>query len=112
MRTFIEVLGDNAVHSDRSVTFLRASGDERVVSYPDLWLEARRRAHALHALGLGRGDRVALALPEPDAVVLTFIAPLPPARAAVPIYPPQPLAKMEAYGATVRHVLEASGARF
>ncbi|MEO5731797.1 MAG: acyl-CoA synthetase, partial [Byssovorax sp.] len=60
MRTFIDVLRDNAVHSDRSVTFVRAGGEERVVRYPDLWLEARRRAHALSAIGLQRGDRVAL----------------------------------------------------
>src|SRR3954466_12500880 len=107
MRTFIEVLGDNAVHSDRSVTFLRASGDERVVSYPDLWLEARRRAHAMLAAGLKRGDRVALVLPEPDEFVLTFMAALAAGVVAVPIYPPQTLAKMKAYGDTVRHVLAA-----
>src|ERR1700682_3433538 len=66
MRTFIDVLRDNAVHSDRSVTFVRAAGEERVVRYPELWLEARRRAHALAAIGLQRGNRVALILPEPD----------------------------------------------
>jgi acyl-CoA synthetase (AMP-forming)/AMP-acid ligase II len=110
MRTFIDVLRDNAVHSDRSVTFVRAAGEERVVRYPDLWLEARRRAHAMAALGLRRGDRVALVLPEPDEFILTFIAALAGGFVAVPIYPPQTLAKMEAYGDTVRHVLAASGA--
>lgn len=110
MRTFIDVLRDNAVHSDRSVTFVRAAGEERVVGYPDLWLEARRRAHAMAALGLQRGDRVALVLPEPDEFILTFIAALAGGFVAVPIYPPQTLAKMEAYGDTVRHVLAASGA--
>jgi fatty-acyl-CoA synthase len=125
MRTFIDVLRDNAVHSDRSVTFVRsggggdagrgprswAGGEERVVSFPELWLEARRRAHALLALGLRRGDRVALVLPEPDDFVLTFMGALTAGVVAVPIYPPQTLAKMEAYGDTVRHVLAASGAR-
>ena len=111
MRTFIDVLRDNAVHSDRSVTFVRAGGEERVVRYPDLWLEARRRAHAMAAIGLQRGDRVALVLPEPDEFILTFIAALAGGFVAVPIYPPQTLAKMEAYGDTVRHVLAASGAR-
>ena len=110
MRTFIDVLRDNAVHADRSVTFVHAAGSERVVSYPDLWLEARRRAHALLALGLKRGDRAALVLPEPDEFVLTFIAALTAGIVPVPIYPPQTLAKMEAYGDTVRHVLAASGA--
>jgi len=110
MRTFIDVLRNNAVHSDRSVTFVRAAGEERVVGYPDLWLEARRRAHAMAAIGLQRGDRVALILPEPDEFILTFIAALAGGFVAVPIFPPQTLAKMEAYGDTVRHVLAASGA--
>ena len=111
MRTFIDVLRDNTAHPDRSVTFLRASGEERVVSYPDLWEQARRRGLALGALGLKKGDRVALILPEPDEFVLTFIAALAAGIVAVPMYPPQTLAKMEAYGETVRHVLAASGAR-
>jgi fatty-acyl-CoA synthase len=93
------------------VTFVRANGEERVVGYPDLWLEARRRAHALQQLGLVKGDRVALVLPEPDEFVLTFIAALTAGIVAVPIYPPQTMAKLEAYGDTVRHVLAASGAR-
>jgi fatty-acyl-CoA synthase len=111
MRTFIDVLRENAAHSDRSVTFVRGAGEERVVGFPDLWLEARRRAHALAAQGIRRGDRVALVLPEPDEFVLTFMAALTGGFVAVPIYPPQTLAKMEAYGDTVRHVLAASGAR-
>ena len=111
MRTFIEVLRDNAIHDDRAVTFMRASGEERRVTYPDLWVETRRRAHALRALGLEKGDRVALILPEPDEFVLTFIAALAAGIVAVPMYPPQTLAKMEAYGETVRHVLAASGAK-
>ncbi|MEZ4298708.1 MAG: fatty acyl-AMP ligase [Polyangiaceae bacterium] len=111
MRTFIDVLRDNASHADRAVTFMRGNGEERRVSYPDLWAEARRRAHALLGLGLQKGDRVALILPEPDEFVLTFIAALTAGVVAVPMYPPQTLAKMEAYGETVRHVLAASGAR-
>jgi fatty-acyl-CoA synthase len=111
MRTFVDVLRDNALHTDRSVTFVRAAGGERSVSYPDLWLEARRRAHALTSLGLRRGDRVALILPDPEEFVLTFIGALTAGIVAVPIYPPQTLAKLEAYGDTVRHVLAASGAR-
>lgn len=110
MRTFIDVLRENAVQVDRAVTFVRSNGTERVVSYPDLWLEARRRAHALAALGLKKGDRVALVLPEPDEFVLTFVAALAAGVVAVPIYPPQTMAKLEAYGDTVRHVLAASGA--
>ncbi len=110
-RTFPQVLRENAVHADRAVTFLRANGEERRVTFPDLWKEACRRAQALSALGLSRGDRVALVLPEPDEFVLTFMACLTAGIVAVPMYPPQTLAKLEAYGDTVRHILAASGAK-
>ncbi len=110
MRTFVEVLRDNAIHADRAVTFVRATGEERRVSFPDLWAQARQRARALYALGLKKGDRVALVLPEPDEFVLTFMGCLTAGIVAVPMYPPQTLAKMETYGDTVRHILAASGA--
>src|SRR5258708_39283096 len=65
----------------------------------------------MKALGLEKGDRIALVLPEPDEFVLTFIAALAAGIVAVPMYPPQTLAKLEAYGDTVRHILAASGAK-
>ncbi|MDI1482403.1 fatty acyl-AMP ligase [Polyangium sp. y55x31] len=111
MRTFIDVLRDNTVHADRAVTFVRTNGQERRVAYPELWAEASRRARALQALGLSKGDRVALILPEPDEFVLSFVGALTAGLVAVPMYPPATLAKLEAYGDTVRHVLAASGAR-
>ncbi|WP_437727369.1 fatty acyl-AMP ligase [Sorangium sp. So ce861] len=111
MRTFVEVLQQNSVHADRAITFMRSSGEERSVSYAELWLEARRRAHALRKLGLKKGDRVALILVEADEFVLTFVGALTAGIVAVPMYPPQSLAKLEAYSETVQHILAASGAR-
>jgi fatty-acyl-CoA synthase len=111
MRTFVDVLRENAQHADRAVTFVRTSGEERRVTFPELWQEAKRRGRALLDLGVKKGDRVALILPEPDEFVLTFIGALTAGIVAVPMYPPQTLAKLEAYGDTVRHVLAASGAR-
>lgn len=111
MRTFVDVVRDNAQYPDRAVTFVRTSGEERRVTFPELWEEAKRRGQALLALGVKKGDCVALILPEPDEFVLTFIGALTAGIVAVPMYPPQTLAKMEAYGDTVRHVLSASHAR-
>jgi fatty-acyl-CoA synthase len=111
MRTFVEVLEQNAVHNDRSVTFVHSTGDERSVSFTELWVEARKRAHALRRLGLKAGDRVALILIDADEFVLTFIGALTAGIVAVPMYPPMSLAKLEAYSDTVRHILVASGAR-
>ncbi len=110
MRTFVDVLRGNAVHTDRAITFVRANGEERRVGFPELWQLARQRARALYRAGVRRGDRVALVLPEPDEFVLTFMGCLVGGIVAVPMYPPQTLAKLEAYGDTVRHILEASDA--
>jgi len=111
MRTFVEVLRDNSVYADHAHTFVRMDGTERVVSYPDLWKWACQRAGRFHELGLKQGDRVALILPEPDSFVLAFIGALTAGLVPVPMYPPMTLAKMEAYGETVRHILQSSGAR-
>jgi fatty-acyl-CoA synthase len=111
MRTFVEVLRDNAVYADHAHTFVRMDGSERTISFPDLWRWSCQRAHRLHELGLRKGDRVALILPEPDTFVLAFIGALTAGLVPVPMYPPMTLAKMEAYGETVRHILASSGAR-
>jgi fatty-acyl-CoA synthase len=110
MRSFVDVVRENAQHEDRAVTFMRTSAEERKVSFPELWREAKRRGRAMLDLGLKKGDRVALVLPEPDEFVLSFIGALTAGIVAVPMYPPQTMAKMEAYGDTVRHVLASCGA--
>ena len=110
MQTLIDILRDNAACSDRGITFVRASGEERAVAYDELFSIACRRAHALMALGLKKGDRVAIVLHDPEEFVLTFLGALTAGIVAVPIYPPATMAKMEAYGETVRHVLASSGA--
>ncbi len=111
MRTFVEVIRDNSVYTGHAHTFVRMDGSERVVSYPELWRWACQRASRFHELGLRKGDRVALILPEPDTFVLAFIGALTGGLVPVPMYPPMTLAKMEAYGETVRHILQASGAK-
>jgi fatty-acyl-CoA synthase len=110
MRTFVEVLRDNAVYADHAHTFVRMDGSERVVSFPELWRTAVQRAWRLHELGLKKGDRLAIILPEPDAFVMAFAGAVVGGVVPVPMYPPLTLAKMEAYGETVRHILDASGA--
>ncbi len=111
MRSFVEVLRDNAVYTEHAHTFVRLDGSERRISYPDLWRFACQRAHRFHELGLRKGDRVALIVPEPDAFVLAFMGALTGGLVPVPMYPPLTLAKMDAYGETVRHILRASGAK-
>lgn len=111
MRTFIDALRSNANDTDRAVTFVRTNGQERRVSYTELWQEAASRARVLREFGWVKGDKVGLILPEPDEFVLSFLGALTAGLVAVPMYPPPTLAKMDAYGDTVRHVLRASNAR-
>lgn len=111
MRTFIDALRSNATDTDRAVTFVRTNGQERRVSYAELWKEAASRARAFREFGWVKGDKVGLILPEPDEFVLSFLGALTAGLVAVPMYPPPTLAKMDAYGDTVRHVLRASNAR-
>ncbi len=111
MRTFVEVLRDNAVYADKAYTFVRYDGEERRISFRQMWQIACQRASKLRQLGLRKGDRVAIILPEPDTFVMAFIGALTGGLVPVPMYPPLTLAKMEAYGDTVRHILRASGAK-
>ena len=109
--TLIDILKGNARHTAKAITFVRATGEESVVPYPEVYRLACQRARALHALGLAKGDRVALVLHDPQEFVLTFLGALTGGIVAVPIYPPATMAKLETYGETVRHVLAASGAK-
>ncbi|MFP6686172.1 MAG: AMP-binding protein, partial [Polyangiaceae bacterium] len=111
MRTFVEVLRDNSVYTDHAHTFVASDGTERRISFPELWGYACQRAHRLHELGLKKGDRVAIIVPETDSFILNFIGAVAGGIVPVPMYPPLTLAKMEAYGETVRHILRASGAK-
>ncbi|MCC9197543.1 acetate--CoA ligase [Arthrobacter sp. zg-Y820] len=48
-------------------------GDRRTVTYADLQREVSRAANALHALGIGRGDRVVIYLPVlVETIVITL----------------------------------------
>ncbi len=111
MLTFLDALRTNAADAERAVTFVRTNGDERRVSYAELWSAAVGRAKAFRELGWVKGDRVGLILPEPDEFVLSFMGALTAGLVAVPMYPPPTMAKIDAYSDTVRHVLRASDAR-
>ena len=111
MPTLVDILRDNARLAGLAMTFVKSTGEEREVPFPEVWRRACQRAEALAALGLSRGDRVALVLPDPEEFVLTFLGALVGGIVAVPVYPPATMAKLDAYGETLRHVLDASGAR-
>jgi fatty-acyl-CoA synthase len=66
---------------------------------------------ALQALGLRKGDRVALILPQNDDFVLCFLGAIRAGIVPVPIYPPMALGQLQAYIDNTRHIVSKSGAR-
>jgi fatty-acyl-CoA synthase len=65
----------------------------------------------LRERGIGKGDRIVLALPEPDDFVLTFFGALVAGAVPVPLYPPQTLARLDAYLANLSRIVEVSEAK-
>ena len=66
---------------------------------------------ALQALGLRKGDRVALILPNNDDFVLSFLGAIRAGIIPAPIYPPMALGQLQAYLDNTRHIVAKSGAR-
>jgi fatty-acyl-CoA synthase len=80
-------------------------------SFEQLERRTARVAGALQDLGLAKGDRVALILPDNDVFVLAFLAALRAGIVPVPIYPPTGLGQLGAYLDNTRHIVGRSGAR-
>jgi fatty-acyl-CoA synthase len=66
---------------------------------------------SLQALGLRKGDRVALILPQNDDFVLCFLGAIRAGVIPVPIYPPMALGQLQSYLDNTRHIVAKSGAR-
>jgi fatty-acyl-CoA synthase len=66
---------------------------------------------ALQALGLKKGDRVALILPNNDDFVLSFLGAIRAGIIPAPIYPPMALGQLQSYLDNTRHIVAKSGAR-
>src|SRR5437868_8341268 len=83
----------------RGFTFLGAKGpgEDLFVSFHDLRLAAQRRAAHYAAAGIGRGDRVALVVPEGEQFIPAFLGALWGGLIPVPLYPPVSLGKLDAF---------------
>jgi acyl-CoA synthetase (AMP-forming)/AMP-acid ligase II len=87
------------------------SGSEASFSYTAIERASARYGGALQALGLKKGDRVALILPTNEDFVLAFFGALRAGIIPVPIYPPLGLGQLQAYLDNTRHIVGKSGAR-
>ena len=95
----------------RGYTFVSSSGHERSCPFPEILEEATRRGRALMRLGLKKGDRLALVVPEPEDFILSFFGALWAGIIPVPLYPPLSLGKLDAYIDTTVHIMSAAGVR-
>src|SRR5438128_12675037 len=74
----------------------KGPGEDLFVSFHDLRLAAMRRAAHYAALGLQRGDRVAIVVPEGEQFIPAFVGALWAGLIPVPLYPPLSLGKLDA----------------
>ena len=85
--------------TDRGFTFIgaRGPGEDLTLSFDQLRLDALRRASHLRAMGLAKGDRLALVIPEGEDFIPTFLAALWLGVVPVLLYPPVSLGKLDAF---------------
>ena len=83
----------------RGFTFVGAKGpsEDLFLSYHQLRAEAMKRAKFLLGLGLQRGDRLAMVVPDGQDFIPTFLAALWAGIVPVPLYPPITLGKLDAF---------------
>src|SRR5258708_25585473 len=84
---------------ERGFTFVGATGpgEDLFVSFHDLRLAAMRRAAHYQALGLKRGDRVAIVVPEGEHFIPAFLGGLWSGLIPLPLSPPLSLGKLDAF---------------
>src|SRR5947199_2637382 len=97
----------------RGFTFTgaRGPGEDLFLSFHDLRLAAQRRAAHYAAAGLGRGDRVALVVPEGEQFSPAFMGALWIGLIPVPLYPPLSLGKLDAFMDALVNILNAARPR-
>jgi acyl-CoA synthetase (AMP-forming)/AMP-acid ligase II len=84
---------------------------ETTFSYTAIERASARYGGALQALGLRKGDRVALILPQAEDFILCFFGAVRAGIVPVPIYPPLGLGQLQGYLDNTRHIVAKSGAR-
>ena len=65
---------DSPTQNKAAIVFEGEPGDERVLTYRDLWREVNKFANVLKKLGVKKGDRVAVYLPMVPELPITLLA--------------------------------------
>jgi len=109
--TLTDALRSAASVTHKGYTFLDGSLAARPWSFAQIAAEAERRARAFQRLGLRRGDRVALVVPDGEDFVLTFFGAIQAGLIPVPMYPPLALNRIDAYVQSAERILTTAGAK-
>jgi len=112
IRTMAEaIVRAAALWPGHGCTFQDLKGDETFYSFVQIAEETARRAGALQALGLRKGDRLGMVVVEPEDFVLTFLASLRVGVIPVPFYPPLGLGNFASYSERIGRLLASCEAR-
>jgi fatty-acyl-CoA synthase len=111
-RTVAQAIEDASKSSTTGFRFIDEGSDaEPFFSHGGIERASARFGGALQALGLRKGDRVALILPDNADFVFAFLGALRAGIIPVPIYPPTGLGKLAGYLDNTLHIVDKSGAR-
>lgn len=93
------------------IRLLDENDEESVITYGQLYDEAQEVARGLQALGIGRGDTVALLLPTCESFFFAFMGILYAGAIPVPIYPPLRARDIERYVKNEEKILKNAEVR-
>ncbi|NUP11981.1 MAG: fatty acyl-AMP ligase [Polyangiaceae bacterium] len=111
-RTVVQAIEDAAKSTQTGYRFIgEEGGAEPFFSHAGIERASARFGGALQSLGLQKGDRVALILPDNADFVFAFLGALRAGVIPVPIYPPTGLGKLAGYLDNTLHIVERSGAK-
>ena len=112
MRTVVQALEDAAESVHTGFRFIEeAKTSEPFFTYSDVERVTARYGGAMQAMGLKKGDRIALILPNNQDFVFAFLGALRAGIVPVPIYPPAGLRRLGGYLENTLHIVRKSGAR-
>lgn len=97
MKTLQQAIINGRGIETRGFTFYDGRSRYERLSHDDLAREALRRGRYLRSLGLEKGDRIALVLPDNKDFVLSFLGAISHGIVPVPLYPPMPSGRFERY---------------
>jgi fatty-acyl-CoA synthase len=111
-RTVAQAIEDAVASSNTGYRFIAEDSDaEPFFTHGGIERASARFGGALQAMGLVKGDRVALILPDNADFVFAFLGAVRAGIIPVPIYPPAGLGKLAGYLENTLHIVAKSGAR-